>query len=108
MKRRPASANASNDAAPSRHGKDHEPWHKVTVIMRLRHAAYLDRLCIDIRMKHRKALYRSDIIRALIDFMDVSGIDFAECTSETEIVERLIEYFGSTGRRPASRRNPTR
>ena len=44
-----------------------EPWAKITVVLLDRHVAYLDRLAIDIRLKHGKAISRAEIIRGLIE-----------------------------------------
>ena len=38
-----------------------EPWAKITVVLLDRHVAYLDRLAIDIRLKHGKAISRAEI-----------------------------------------------
>ena len=40
-----------------------EPWAKITVVLLDRHVAYLDRLAIDIRLKHGRAISRAEIIR---------------------------------------------
>jgi len=40
---------------------------KVTIIMFRRHVALLDRLAVDVRMRHHVVFSRSAIIRALID-----------------------------------------
>ena len=40
---------------------------EITVVLLDRHVAYLDRLAIDIRLRHGKAISRAEIIRWLIE-----------------------------------------
>lgn len=76
-----------------------EPWEKITVVMLERHAGYLDVMSVLIRMRHHKAISRAEIIRALVEFMEQSRIDFAQFATANEMTEYLIGYF---------RRNPNR
>lgn len=64
-----------------------EPWAKITVVLLDRHVAYLDRLAIDIRLKHGKAISRAEIIRGLIEASIKSGIDLSDADSIDTIVE---------------------
>jgi hypothetical protein len=66
-----------------------EPWAKITVVLLDRHVAYLDRLAIDIRLKHGKAISRAEIIRGLIEAAFQSGIDLSQAESIDTIVEVL-------------------
>lgn len=70
-----------------------EPWEKITVVMLERHAGYLDVMSVLIRMKHHKAISRAEIIRALVDFMERSRIDFSQFATADEMVVYLIGYF---------------
>jgi hypothetical protein len=54
-----------------------------------RHVAYLDRLAIDIRLKHGKAISRAEIIRGLIEAAFQSGVDLAQAESTDGLVEIL-------------------
>jgi hypothetical protein len=66
-----------------------EPWAKITVVLLDRHVAYLDRLAIDIRLKHGKAISRAEIIRGLIEASFQSGIDLSDASSIDSIVELM-------------------
>jgi hypothetical protein len=66
-----------------------EPWGKITVVLLDRHVAYLDRVAIDIRLKHGRAISRAEIIRALIEAAEQSGIDLSEGYSIDSLVDLL-------------------
>ena len=66
-----------------------EPWAKITVVLLDRHVAYLDRLAIDIRLKHGKAISRAEIIRGLIEAAFQSGIDLSQAESTDSLVGLL-------------------
>ena len=55
-----------------------EPWAKITVVLLDRHVAYLDRLDIDIRLKH-----------GLIEAAIHSGVDLSQSDSIDTLVELL-------------------
>ena len=55
-----------------------------------RHVAYLDRLAIDIRLKHGKAISRAEIIRGLIEAAFQSGIDLSQAESIDSLVDLLV------------------
>src|SRR5256885_5768829 len=78
-----------------------EPWAKITVVLLDRHVAYLDRLAIDIRLKHGKAISRAEIIRGLIEAAFQSGIDLSQADSIDTLVELLT---GSSGKRSKAAR----
>jgi len=67
-----------------------EPWAKITVVLLDRHVAYLDRIAIDIRLKHGKAISRAEIIRGLIEAAFQSGIDLSQAESTDALVGLLI------------------
>jgi hypothetical protein len=64
-------------------------WEKITVDMLDRHAAWLDMTRVRIRMRHRRAASRAELIRALIDFMHGSGIDFTRFETADEMTAYL-------------------
>jgi len=66
-----------------------EPWTKITVVLLDRHVAFLDGLCIDIRLKHGRALSRAEVIRAIIEAARKSGIDLTQASSLDGIVELM-------------------
>jgi hypothetical protein len=66
-----------------------EPWAKITVVLLDRHVAFLDRLAIDIRLKHGRAISRAEIIRGLIEAAAQGGVDLSDADSIETIVELL-------------------
>lgn len=76
-----------------------EPWEKITVVMLERHVGYLDVMSVLIRMRHHEVVSRAEIIRAFVEFMERSGIDFTQFATADAMVEYLIAYF---------QRNPNR
>lgn len=74
-----------------------EPWAKITVVLLDRHVAYLDRLAIDIRLKHGKAISRAEIIRGLIEAASQSGLDLSDANS----IESLVELLNGSRRKPS-------
>lgn len=64
-----------------------EPWAKIGIILLDRNVAFLDRLAIDIRLKHGKAISRAEIIRGVIEWMD---------THDTAALEEFIAQFAGT------------
>ena len=74
-----------------------EPWAKITVVLLDRHVAYLDRLAIDIRLRHGRAISRAEIIRGLIESAFQSGVDLSQAHS----IDTLVELLGtpSSGKR---------
>lgn len=76
-----------------------EPWAKITVVLLDRHVAYLDRLAIDIRLKHGRAISRAEIIRGLIESAFQSGVDLSQAHS----IDSLVELLGSKGSKKKAR-----
>jgi len=71
---------------------------KITCVMLERQAAYLDVICVLFRMRHQKAVARSAIIRALIEFMQRSGVDYSQFASANAIVVYLVKHFQTVAR----------
>lgn len=71
-----------------------EAWSKITVVLLDRHVAYLDRIAIEIRLKHRRAISRAEIIRALVDAAESSGVDLSEAQDVESIVSMLKAAWG--------------
>ena len=91
MKRNQTGVRVSPAAKPNR-GRPvvhTEPWAKITVVLLDRHVAYLDRLAIDIRLRHGKAISRAEIIRGLIEASAHSGVDLSQADSIDSIVDLL-------------------
>lgn len=90
-------AKTSNRGRPIVHV---EPWSKITVVLLDRHVAFLDRLAIDIRLKHGKAISRAEIIRGLIEASFQSGVDLSQADSIDTIVDLMA---GSPKQRKSAR-----
>jgi hypothetical protein len=69
------------------------PWEKITVDMFDRHAAGLDMMRVRNRLRHRRAASRAELVRALIDFMHGSGIDFTRFETADEMTACLTAHF---------------
>ncbi len=80
-----------------------EPWAKVTVVLDEHHVVYLDLVSLLMRVRHRRAVPRAELIRAFVEFMAQSGIDFTRFATTDEMVEYLTAYFrriANPGRMP--------
>jgi hypothetical protein len=51
--------------------------------------AFLDRLCLDIRMRTRAKIRRTEVIRALVAGVRASGMDLTEYASGGDIKEAI-------------------
>lgn len=83
-------------AGPTRPGRPlvhTEPCAKITVVLLDRHVGYLDIMSVLMRMRHGKAIARAELIRAFVEFMDRSGIDFTQFASMDDMVTFLTERF---------------
>jgi len=58
-----------------------------------RHTGYIDIISVLIRLRHHTPLSRAQILRALIEFMQQSGIDFSQFASMDQMVAYLVEYL---------------
>jgi hypothetical protein len=63
-----------------------EPWSKITVVLLNRHIVFLDRLAVDIRLEHGKAISRAELLRALVEAAIQSGMDLTEADSAEALV----------------------
>jgi hypothetical protein len=72
---------------------------KVTVNLNLRQIALLDRLAVDMLLKRRFRITRSDLIAAIIDAWQCGGVDLSEACSEEEITETMREVWGGKRKR---------
>lgn len=71
-----------------------EPYSKISVVMAEHHVNFLDLVTLCIRAKHPgRAVSRAEIVRAFIEFMKQSGIDFAQFSNADEMTEYLVAYF---------------
>ena len=68
-----------------------EAWTKVTVVLFKRQTLYLDQLALDIRAATGSSISRTEIIRALIDALEISQVDLTKATSEVEMKATLVE-----------------
>ncbi len=68
-----------------------EAWTKATVVLFKRQILYLDQLALDIRTATGNSTNRAEIIRALIDALEISKVDLTKATSEVEMKAILVE-----------------
>lgn len=66
-----------------------EDWTKVTVVLLNRQIVFLDSLSTEIRKNTGAAVKRAEILRALVDAIEESGLDISHTQSEKEIKEFL-------------------
>ena len=74
---------------PGRPPTHEDAWTKVTTVLFNRQIAYLDRLGVDIRLNTGKPVNRTEIIRALVDALEGSGLDVTQTANEGELRELL-------------------
>jgi hypothetical protein len=67
---------AAKKIGPGRPPVHNETWSKVSVVLFDRQILHLDRLATDIRGRSGKVMNRAEIIRALIDGLIESGMEF--------------------------------
>ncbi len=72
---------------------------KVTVNLLRRHIALLDHLAIEVRHKGRFYVTRSDLIEAVIDAWQLSGVDLSDACSAEEIAEAMREAWSGKRKR---------
>ena len=58
----------------------------LTVVLSHRQVAQLDSLSVDIRLKHRRAISRAEIIRGIIHAAMLTRIDLSDASSSEGIV----------------------
>lgn len=68
-----------------------EPWSKITVVLFDRHVEYLDAIRREIRLRHGKAIPRSDLIAAIVEAFSR--------TSTEEVGELIATGIGYNPRR---------
>jgi hypothetical protein len=91
-------ATTTTQAAPARTAIESGLGVKITVVMLERHAGYLDIMAILMRMRHHKAVPRTEMVRALVEFMQRSGVDFSQFSSVGAIVVYLTAHFKTIAR----------
>jgi hypothetical protein len=72
---------------------------KLTVNLNLRQIALLDRLAVDLLLKRRFRITRSDLIAAIIDAWQSAGVDLSVACSGEEIAETMREVWGEKRKR---------
>lgn len=82
----PATDRTTNFGRPRKHV---EPLKKTTVVLRKQNLIYLDRLALDINERSEEQMDRSTIIRAIVEAIAESGIDFTSTASE-EAIKAMI------------------
>lgn len=67
-----------------------EEWTKVTVVLLDKQIHWLDKLATEIRFNTKVAISRAEILRAMINAVEESGIDLSEIISEDDIKNKLL------------------
>lgn len=71
-----------------------DEWQKVTTILFNRNLVFLDRLALEMRQATGKALNLAEVIRALLDALEASGLDVSTVGSEEGLRTLVIERLG--------------
>ncbi len=84
---------AARSSSAGRRRVHTEPWTKVSVMMEEHHVTYLNLVSMFMRVRHHRTVARAEIVRAFVEFMERSGIDFTQFASIEEMTAYLTEYF---------------
>lgn len=71
-----------------------EPWSKITIMMEDHHVTYLDLVSMFMRVRHHRTVARAEIVRAFVEFMERSEIDFTQFATIEDMTAYMTEYFG--------------
>jgi hypothetical protein len=63
-----------------------QDWTRITVVLLNRQIAYLDRLSVEIRLKHGAIIRRDALVRALVEAVMRRGLDLSEAGSFAALV----------------------
>lgn len=64
-------------------------WTRITVVLLNRHIAYLDRIAVDIRLRHGTIIRRDALVRGFVEAVMRRRIDLAEAGSFAALVALL-------------------
>jgi len=78
---------------PGRPPVHDEAYTKISVVLMDRQIVALDELTVAMRKRTGSVIRRAEIIRALVDAMMESGIDFADAISEADLKNLLVKRF---------------
>ena len=81
-------ATVEEPPAPAAHNKHSEPYDKATVVLFKRQTKFLDRLTLDMTEKPGK-WSRTEILRALVEALEQSGLDVTGANSEEALAALL-------------------
>ena len=79
-----------NRGRPIQHG---EKWTKVTCVLFNSQIAWLDHLAADIRLNTGAAIFRAELIRAILGAIHDKGIDLTEVTSEQDAMHIISSHM---------------
>lgn len=68
-----------------------EEWTKVTVVLLDKQIHWLDKLATEIRFNTKVAISRAEILRAMINAVEESGIDLSQIISEDDMKNKLLK-----------------
>lgn len=69
--------------------KQKEGWTRVTVVLLNRQIANLDRLAVEIRLRHGRIIRRDALVRAFVEAAMRRGIDLSQASSAEALVALL-------------------
>ena len=64
-----------------------------------RQVAYVDRIAVDIRIRHSVAISRAELIRGLIEAVFQGGLDLSDASTNEEMVEMVSDAWARGGQR---------
>jgi hypothetical protein len=62
---------------------------RITVVLLQRHIAYLDRIAVDMRLRHGKIVRRDALVRAFVEASMRRGVDLSDADSFNALVTLL-------------------
>lgn len=66
---------------------------KTSISFQLEHIVWLDGLCLQVLANNGVIVDRSDFIRAAVEALQQSGIDFSKVKSPAEVRELILKRF---------------
>jgi hypothetical protein len=79
---------------PGRPPVHDEAWTKVTVVLFDRQIAFLDDLARSVRARSGTPISRAQVIRALVDAVEKSGMDLTASRSEADMAATVLAHLG--------------
>lgn len=84
-------AKAKEQAMKTAHNAHAETYSKQTFVLFDRQVAFLRRLQAETQLATGAKISLSEIVRAMVDALEQSGVDLSDATTEAELAELLAE-----------------